>query len=214
MGSDGHGFFSCATLCGFLQNLMTVANLVHHDSPNHGLDVAMGAVSESVKELTDSLIARISTDSSELGRGPELLAQSKKVHAQIQNLAQQVLATDNPDVRKSVATSLVEWVGMTTEMLAKFDEVDILYRAASREVRRAKQRKMALIGRINESSLGLRDMMVDLLEAIDPSPVGYLEDEVRKIHGGNAESMLASFKELATSNGFTQEAFKQRHNLK
>ena len=56
--------------------------------------------------------------------------------------------------------------------------------------------------------------MVDLLEAIDPSPVGYLEDEVRKIHGGNAESMLASFKELATSNGFTQEAFKQRHNLK
>lgn len=195
---------------------MTVENLIQHESPSPGLEVAVGAVSESVKEFTSALLARVGADSAMLGRGPELLAMGKVLQAKFQEMTIVVLPIVRRDheAQRFVIHSLTELIEMADELLSTMDEIEIRYQASSRSTRRAQARRMALTNKIAEVLTKLRDMMIDFLELIDPTPAGYLEDEVRKIHGDCANSMISSFKGLATSESFTLEAFKQRHDLK
>lgn len=193
---------------------MTLAFLAHQAHPVVGDDVGVSVVSESVQEFASSLLARIGTDAAMLGKAPKLLADTKKIREQFRTLANSVLALEDIKEQRNIAKTVSTWLPQITDSLNRLDQFDVSYQVASREIRRAQSRPVAMMAQIGAGVLELHNMMVDLLELIDPAPVGYLETETRKIHGDRSESLLSSFNELATSDGFSQEAFKQRHSLK
>lgn len=197
---------------------MNLIHLTKNPSPNRGIDAVVSDVRTAVDEYTNALIERMRTDSASVGEGPELVSKGLELQQKFQELLEKI-STLSPHDRSHPVLQVFSKVALAKvrqmdQLLAQQDEMELHYHNASREWRQKKMRYLATARQVFESLAKLRALLIDFLEALDPTPVDYLESEINRIHGTLAYSMISSFKELATSEECSIDAFKQRHNLK
>jgi hypothetical protein len=195
---------------------MHIADATSRESLEPRLELAMGAMNDTVKELSSALIARASG-------GPRSPAARRRVVAVAKSMKprflEMVAAASEPTPNgqqtiQELGANVTRWLCRTDEVHQLIEKQEAIHNALSREARRANAEFISGARQLYEILDELRDLMMDFMESIDPTPVGYLEDEIHRIHGAEGAAVLTGLIELSSSDTYTLEAFKQRHNLK
>lgn len=188
-------------------------------TPLQEVSAAMGAVSESVQLFANAYIARAKKQSLEPGAARK--AEAAQLKVRLQNFCKSVndeLVRADPMQKQQIIEQIVArvpvWVRLFDELLLSFEELEGTLALAPRETRRKHAEWAQRLRSANTDTHAMREMLLDLLEQVDPTPDDYLESEVRARHGNDADRLMQGFEALATSDAFTLDAFKKRHNLR
>lgn len=194
---------------------MTVSDHLQQGKPLVVAERALAEVSEAVREFAESSIARAKTRSAE--RGAVHKVRAIKMKNQISLFRDEVLSVKPEDLgaaRDYLVEGVPSWIRMMDELLDAGDEAESLSFASPRELRRKNAVWLQNLVDGNVHVEEIKNILLDLLEHLDPTPVDYLESEARRIHGNDAERILKSFEGIASSDAFTTDAFKKRHNIR
>ena len=179
---------------------MISADLHRKETPLRGVEAAVDEVSRSAEELTRGLLAGVKSRSK--ANGADFRAQAAAMRVRLDGLYKQALAAEkeHPDqVARLILAIVPRWIKPLDELSEVFDKATSLYLMSPREIRRSHAQWFKTLNAGMEDTERTKAMMIDLLEHFDPTPADYLEQEMLRIHGVRAESMIASFKELASS---------------
>lgn len=196
--------------------MTSFALAVKPNSPQEA-SFAAGEVTEAVKEFSEALIARVKNKSAS---GGKTLTEGQRLKKRLQQLCDQVyeawLQADKDlkaQITQLVTQTFPEWVRMMDDLLAESEVLQGILAVTPRPIRRKRSKEISEMNSTIEDAKALREMMLEFLERIDPTPDDYLESEVRARHGNDADRLMQGFESIATSDAFTLEAFKKRHNL-
>lgn len=195
---------------------MNTFDIARKDGSETELEIAMDAVGESVKEFSDAYLARLSAKSTHLGKGKALVETLKSLRAELSKLL--TVAAETYKVRApehiKLEGQLVKWLHLFDGAVAELEKTEMQHNASSRDVRRGNAEHISVIRLMRTNVEEMREMVLSYLELVDPTPDNYLEEEIRRIHGADADRVIAGFTEIAASENFTLDAVKHRHNLK
>lgn len=180
------------------------------------LGVAVGNMEASVREFSECLLARVSSDAAQLGRGPQVVAGGKRMIQMLANLTSELGKGmhDADPALGDLAKHVAGWIAQSDEALGKVDQFEFGYLSSSRDNRRALVRKYSMVQEVAITVRTIREKLLELYELLDPTPENYFEELVFSVHGDRAQSMISSFNTLSSSNNYSSDAFGRRHNLK
>lgn len=179
----------------------------------------MGAVSESVQLFASACIARAKKQSLEPGAAQKAEAAQLKVRLQnfCKSVNDELVRADlmqKQQIIEQIVARVPVWVRMLDELMHAFEESHGTFALAPREVRRKHADWLDRLKAANADTSAMREMLLELLEQVDPTPEDFLELELKARCGDDAGRIMRSFDSIATSNAFTLDAFKQRQNLR
>lgn len=186
---------------------------------SQGVGLAMGAVDESLQAFARDCITRVQKQSSEPGAAHKAGAAQLKTRlrnfcAGVSDELERVDSMQKQLIVDQLVSRLPIWVRMLDELMHAFEESYGTFALAPREVRRKHANWLDRLKAANADTSAMREMLLELLEQVDPTPEDFLELELKAKCGDDAGRIMRSFDSIATSNAFTLDAFKQRQNLR
>lgn len=192
--------------------ITSASNATRRNNPNHGLENAMGDVSDFVREISNALIKKISSKAKLTSQGLRALEQVKNIRDNISRLIE--TTKESPLLQQITVPKFKNWLRITDNYLTALEDFEEGYNFSPREIKRFYSEQKEIAVKLAESLRDLKESMLDYMEFISPTPENYLEDEIKRIHGDESEDLISGFIEIAASEQFSMEAFKKRHNLK
>jgi len=178
-------------------------------------------MSQAVAAFATAFVSRVSQraaatvgDASSNPIGQELRAVEKALLV-VQNMIAQAKTYEDRAILAHF------YVPLAREAAGQYQRADVLLQEFFAEVaalNRAQRRPIEkAVKRLEDAASVfelLTNRLIEAVDQLDPTPEDFLEQEMHRIHPDSAVSVLASFKEIASSEESSLQSFKQRHNLK
>lgn len=177
------------------------------------------AVSKSVIIFTHELLLRIKQNTSKnnnstlIKNGSQLISMLNRVLIK--------LKSTSVDEKISISSNFIPIgkiiISSLNELDSVFSELEILYESSSREERRARSKDHKEIKTAMSYADKIRDITLDILDELagknDHGSSDFFK-EVADRHGLTIENVNNCLFEISSSNNFSLENFKSRHNIR